>query len=152
MTSGATSDYVLTSDGSGNASWQSMYGYKYYSAVTVTSAQTLSIGSSPVEILPSPGANKYYDFKVIFEYIYGTISYSATGKMILIDSTTKRVTNQFDINGQTQNRVLISDINAQNEFLPLNSKLEFTTSNASDPTLGDGSFKVKIYYNIIDFG
>lgn len=152
MTSGGASGYVLTSDASGNASWQSMYGYQYYSAVTITSAQTLSIGSSPVEILPAPGANKYYDFKVFFEYIFNTSAYSTTGKMILIDSTTKRVTNQLDFNGQPTNRVLISDINSQNEFLPVNSKLEFTTSDGTNPTLGDSSFKVKIYYNIIDFG
>ena len=152
MTSGGTSGYVLTSDASGNASWQSMYGYQYYSAVTITSAQTLSIGSSPVEILPAPGANKYYDFKVFFEYIFNTTSYVSTGKMELHDSTTKRVTNQLDFNGQPTNRVLISDINTQNEFLSVNSKLEFTTSDGTNPTLGDSSFKVKIYYNIIDFG
>jgi hypothetical protein len=152
MTSGGTSGFVLTSDASGNASWQSMYGYQYYSAITITSAQTLSIGSSPVEILPAPGANKYYDFKVFFEYIFNTTSYVSTGKMELHDSTTKRVSNRFDFNGQLSNNILISDMNAASELMPINSKLEFTTSDGTNPTLGDSSFKVKIYYNIIDFG
>jgi len=152
MTSGATSGYILTSDASGNASWQIQGGYQYYSATTITSAQTLSIGSTPVEILPAPGVGKYYDFKVYFEYIYGTTPYTITGFLQLNDSTTKRVTNQFDVNGQMADRAFVSDINIQNQFLPLNSKLEFSTSNGADPTLGDGSFKVKIFYNIVDFG
>jgi hypothetical protein len=152
MTSGATSDYVLTSDGSGNASWQNLYGYQYFTAVTITSAQTLSIGSIPVQVLPAPGTNKYYDIKVYFEYVFNTTAYSSTGTLVLADNTTKRVTNQFDINGQLTSSVFVSDMNFQNQFTTLNSQIEFTTSDGSDPTLGDGSFKVKIYYNIIDFG
>ena len=152
MTSGATAGYVLTSDASGNASWQNLYGYQYFTAVTITSAQTLSIGSIPVQVLPAPGTNKYYDIKVYFEYVFNTTAYSSTGTLVLADNTTKRVTNQFDINGQLTSRVFVSDMNFQNQFTTLNSQIEFTTSDGSDPTLGDGSFKVKIYYNIIDFG
>lgn len=147
-----TTGQVLTTNGSGTTSWQNNYGYQYYSAVTITSAQTLSIGSSPVEILPAPGSNKYYDFKVFFEYIFNTTAYTATGSMELHDNTTKRVSNQFDFNGQLADSVLISDMNAASKLTPVNSKLEFTTSDGSNPTLGDSSFKVKIYYNIIDFG
>ena len=152
MTSGATDGYVLTSDSNGNGTWQKPMGYQYYSAVTITSGQTLSIGSSPVEILPAPGVNKYYDFKVFFEYVFNTTAYSSTGTLVLADNTTKRVTNQFDINGQLTSRVFVSDMNFQNQFTTLNSQIDFTTSDGSNPTLGDGSFKVKIYYNIIDFG
>jgi hypothetical protein len=152
MTSGATSGYVLTSDASGNASWQNLYGYQYFTAVTITSAQTLSIGSIPVQVLPAPGTNKYYDIKAYFEYVFNTTAYSSTGTLVLADNTTKRVTNQFDINGQLTSRVFVSDMNFQNQFTTLNSQIDFTTSDGSDPTLGDGSFKVKIYYNIIDFG
>jgi hypothetical protein len=152
MTSGATAGYVLTSDASGNASWQNLYGYQYFTAVTITSAQTLSIGSIPVQVLPAPGTNKYYDIKVYFEYVFNTTAYSSTGTLVLADNTTKRVTNQFDINGQLTSSVFVSDMNFQNQFTTLNSQIEFTTSDGSDPTLGDGSFKVKIYYNIIDFG
>ena len=72
--------------------------------------------------------------------------------MELHDNTTKRVSNQFDFNGQLSNNILISDMNAASKLMPINSKLEFTTSDGTNPTLGDSSFKVKIYYNIIDFG
>lgn len=130
----------------------SPYGYQNYSAVTITSVQMLSIGSTPIEILPAPGASKYYDFKVYFEYIFNTTPYTVTGQLQLIDNTTKRVTNLFDINGQLTDRALVSDINSQNQFLSINSNLELTTSNGSDPTLGDGTLKIKIFYNIVDFG
>ena len=129
MTSGATSGYVLTSDASGNASWQNLYGYQYFTAVTITSAQTLSIGSIPVQILPAPGTNKYYDFKVLFEYVFNTTAYSSTGTLVLVDNTTKRVTNQFDIHFQPTSRVLVSDMNCQNQLTTLNSQIDFTTSN-----------------------
>lgn len=152
MTSGATNGYVLTSDASGNGTWQKPTGYQNYSAVTITSAQMLSIGSTPIEILPAPGASKYYDFKVYFEYIFNTTPYTVTGQLQLIDNTTKRVSNLFDINGQLTDRVLVSDINTQNQFLSINSNLKLTTSNGSDPTLGDGTLKIKIFYNIVDFG
>ena len=152
VTSGATNGYVLTSDSNGNGTWQKPTGYQNYSAVTITSGQMLSIGSTPIEILPAPGASKYYDFKVYFEYIFNTTPYTVTGQLQLIDNTTKRVTNLFDINGQLTDRVLVSDINSQNQFLSINSNLELTTSNGSDPTLGDGTLKIKIFYNIVDFG
>ena len=152
ITSGATNGYVLTSDASGNGTWQNLYGYQYYTAVTITSAQTLTIGTLPVQILPAPGANKYYDIKTYFEYVFNSTAYSSTGTFQLVDNTTKRVTNQFDINGQLVSRVFVSDMNFQNQFTSLNSQIDFTTSNSTDPTLGDGYFKIKVYYNIVDFG
>ena len=146
------SSYKATIDQVATYISQNLYGYQYFTAVTITSAQTLSIGSIPVQILPAPGANKYYDIKTYFEYVFNTTAYSSTGTLVLVDNTTKRVTNQFDINGQLTSRVFVSDMNFQNQLTTLNSQIDFTTSDGSDPTLGDGSFKVKIYYNIIDFG
>jgi len=147
-----TSSQVLTTNGAGITSWQNLYGYQHYTAVTITSAQTLTIGTLPVQILPAPGANKYYDIKTYFEYVFNSTAYSSTGTFQLVDNTTKRVTNQFDINGQLVSRVFVSDMNFQNQFTSLNSQIDFTTSNSTDPTLGDGYFKIKVYYNIVDFG
>lgn len=141
--------YVLTSDNDGNAGWQQQTGYQYYSAVTVTSGQVLTLNSIPVEILPQPGVDKYYDFKVYFEYNYETTSY-VSGNVCIVDSTGDYITKQFDIQG-TNDVALVSDMEAFNNNIPLNSNLSLFALGA-DPTLGDGSIKVKIYYNIVNFG
>jgi len=141
--------YVLTSDASGNASWQQQTGYQYYSAVTVSSAQTLTLFSSPVEILPAPGANKYYDFKVYFEYTYNSSPYTSN-TIYLVDNTSKRVTKEFYIEG-SDNAILVSNMDTQQNLSTVNSNLSLTTT-VSDPTVGDGSLKIKIYYNIVNFG
>jgi hypothetical protein len=150
MTSGATAGYVLTSDALGNGSWQlaQSNGFQYYTVVTITNSQILTLSSIPVQILPQPGVNKYYDFKVYFEYTYGTTTY-ISNPVYLVDSTFKPISNPIDIQ-LPNNVILISDMNTSSNYSPVNSNLNVTTS--SDPTNGDGSLKVKIYYNIIDFG
>lgn len=127
----------------------SLGGYQYYSAVTVSSAQTLTLYSSPVEILPAPGANKYYDFKVYFEYTYNSSPY-ITDKIILIDNTSKRVSKEFYIEG-SDNAILVSSMDTQSDLTTVNSNLSLATTT-TDPTGGDGSLKIKIWYNIVNFG
>lgn len=144
------SGYVLTSDSTGNATWQQQTGYQYYSAVTVTSAQTLTLFTLPVEILPAPGANKYYDFKVYFEYTYNTTPY-VSGRLSIVDNTGKGITNEFDIES-AQNVILVSGMDsASNAFSTVNSNLRLKQALA-DPTGGNGSLKIKIFYNIVNFG
>jgi hypothetical protein len=124
-------------------------GYQYYSAVTISSGQTLTLFSSPVEILPAPGANKYYDFKVYFEYTYNSLAYTSN-PIILIDNTSKRVSKECDISG-SYNLILVSNMDTQSDLSTVNSNLSLATPT-TDPTGGDGSLKIKIWYNIVDFG
>jgi hypothetical protein len=124
-------------------------GYQYYSAVTITSGETLTLFSLPVEILPAPGANKYYDFKVYFEYTYNSSPYTSN-LIVLVDNTNKRVTKEFYIEG-SDNVILVSNMDTQSNLSAVNSNLSLATT-VSDPTGGDGSLKIKIYYNIVDFG
>ena len=125
-------------------------GYQYYSAVTVTSAQTLTLNSVPVAILPTPGSNKYYDFKVYLEYTYNTSAYTAN-PIYLIDNTNNRVSNEFDISGMTSSMVLVSNMDTQQKRTTVNSGLTLF-SPTTNPTVGKGSLKIKIWYNIVDFG
>lgn len=124
-------------------------GFQYYSAVTISSGQILTLNSSPIEILPSPGVDKYYDFKVYFEYYYGSLSY-VSNPIYLIDGTGKYITEQFDIQAP-YNSILVSNMNSFANYSPVNSNLQLTTPT-TDPTSGDGSIKIKIWYNIVDFG
>lgn len=124
-------------------------GYQYYSAITVTSAQTLSLNTLPVTLLPAPGVNKYYDFKVLFEYNFNTTQYTSN-PVVVVDNTSNPISNEFDIQS-SNNVVLVSDMNSQSNLTNVNSELKLFAKLA-DPTGGDGSLKIKIYYNIINFG
>jgi hypothetical protein len=124
-------------------------GYQYYSAVTITSGETLTLFSLPVEILPAPGVNKYYDFKVYFEYTYNSSPYTSN-TLLLVDNTNKRVSKEFYIEG-SDNVILVSNMDTQQNLTTVNSNLLLSTT-VSDPTGGDGSLKIKIWYNVVDFG
>jgi hypothetical protein len=124
-------------------------GYQYYSAVTISSGETLTLFTFPIEILPAPGTNKYYDFKVYFEYNYNTSAY-ISNTIILVDNTNKRVSKEFYIEG-SDNVILVSNMDTQQNLTTVNSNLLLSTT-VSDPTGGDGSLKIKIWYNVVDFG
>ena len=124
-------------------------GYQYYSAVTISSGETLTLFSLPVEILPAPGVNKYYDFKVYFEYTYNSSPYTSN-TLLLVDNTNKRVSKEFYIEG-SDNVILVSNMDTQQNLTTVNSNLLLRTT-VSDPTGGDGSLKIKIWYNVVDFG
>jgi hypothetical protein len=124
-------------------------GYQYYSEVTITSGETLTLFSLPVEILPAPGVNKYYDFKVYFEYTYNSSPY-ISNTLLLVDNTNKQVSKEFYIEG-SDNVILVSNMDTQQPFTTVNSNLLLRTT-VSDPTNGDGTIKLKIYYNIVNFG
>ena len=124
-------------------------GYQYYSAVTISSGETLTLFTFPIEILPAPGANKYYDFKVYFEYYYGTTTY-VSNTIFLIDSTGKYITREFDIQ-YPGDSIMVSNMYSFSNYSPVNSNIQLTTPT-TDPTGGDGSLKIKIWYNVVDFG
>lgn len=64
--------------------------------VNISSAQILTLGSSPVTLLTAPGANKYYDVKkVIVEYTYGTVEYALNTQLAVI--CISRKTGVYDI-------------------------------------------------------
>ena len=122
-------------------------GYQYYSVVTVTSAQTLTLNSVPVDILPAPGSNKYYDFKVYMEYYYETVAYDVISSVRVVDDNLTQMSSTIDLT-QTNDAIAIS-YGSLNGSIP-NSSLKLYSS--ADPTVGNGSMKIKIWYNIVDFG
>jgi hypothetical protein len=124
-------------------------GYQYYSEVSVTSSELLTLNSLPIEILPAPGVDKYYDFKVYFEYYFGTLAY-VSNPIYLVDDTGKYITANFDLQAPSDS-VLISNMVSFSNFSPINSSLTLFTPT-TDPTSGDGDLKIKIWYNVVDFG
>ena len=52
--------------------------------INISSAQILSMGSSPIQLLPNAGLNKYYIFEGILEFIGNSTQYSVSAKKIRI--------------------------------------------------------------------
>ncbi len=126
-------------------------GYQYYSAVTVTSAQTLNLNTSPVEILPSLSGNKYYDMKVYSEYNHATTAYTTSGALRLINISGVTILNSININALTENTATVATNGNTIAGGTLNSNISLSQST-SNPTGGNGSLKLKVYYNIVSFG
>lgn len=121
-------------------------GYQYYIEINVSSAELLTIFSSPVTILPAPGAGKYYDFKIYAEYKYETVAYDITN-VRLVDDNNTQISPAISIN-QLSDQIVIHYglFNAS----MVNSSVRLY--GGSNPTVGDGTVKIKIWYNIVDFG
>lgn len=124
-------------------------------AVTVSSAELLTLGSSPVTIIPAPGANKYIVVhKICASYNYGTTAYNfantesayfyvgAFWTAFYIPYTTLNLTT--DVNGTL--------LPYQNFFLevPTNTALTLKTYDGGNPSTGDGNWDIVVYYTIED--
>lgn len=135
--------------------------------VEITSAQILAMGSTPIELLPAPGAEKYYDWKVNLEYTHVTTPYStpANDMMVIGGGNSyyghystfwiiEGVTNKANIcypNSDTLTSDGVLDYPASNG-MEMNDSLVLTTLNGNNPTLGDGTIRAIIKYKVKTFG
>jgi hypothetical protein len=128
-------------------------GYQYYSAVTISSADILTLSSVPVELLPAPGAGNYYDTKFIIEYTFNTTPYITVGNVIITDGTNTIYNDIFDFASFGTDTIFIvqSMIGPTNTGITSNSGL-YLTNQTADPTSGDGDLLVKIWYSIRSVG
>jgi hypothetical protein len=131
--------------------------------VNISSAQILAMGTTPIELLPAPGVDKYYDIdKIVLEYTHVTTGYNNGG--ILINNLggsawSLTVSNEFlDWGNNTfiicdTNSISQVDLNSGTIVLnPNDINIALTLSSNSNPTDGDGTLRVKIYHKTITFG
>jgi hypothetical protein len=124
--------------------------------VNISSAQILAMGTNPIVLLAPSGANTYYDIeKVIFEYTHVTTSYDdgligfltfRQGDVLLC----KLSSNVIYLTGNKGQRIYFG--NNELESLSLNENFVLSTDTTENPTLGDGTLRVKIYHKTITFG
>lgn len=138
--------------------------------VNISSAQILAMGTTPVELLPTPGAGKYYDIeKIILEYTYVTTAYTLgdVTRFRIIDSGGMQYTHSdaliltelqscFAICDMLTPFGIVSTYEITQGYGYVNSSFEIKTVNdlgqATDPTLGDGTIRAIITYTVRTFG
>lgn len=134
-----------------------------YTEVDISSAEILAMGTTPVELLPAPGVGEYYDIdKIIFEYNHNTSAYTVISELLIsglgLNGFDSYIWIAQSILSQGANVVTVINPNVHEgssgsalggNFVGTDS-VEFTSLN--NPTDGDGTLKVKIWYRIMTFG
>lgn len=131
--------------------------------VDLTSAQIKTLGT-PIELLPAPGTNKYYIIdRIQIEYKFGTTAYIfPTSPTFYLDGCfdsyiirtllTGLTSSVCVINGNLRNTITVGSGSGSVQVITnrdiLNSNLIMGTPNGDNPTTGNGTMRIKIYYKI----
>jgi hypothetical protein len=151
-----TAGKVFTSDGT-DALWSDPA--LPCKVIDITSAQIKDFHNTPIEVIPTPGANKAIQVvSATACYKYGTVVYATlSGSLALVTVPATTATTQWS-------QVLLAFIDqASNQIRkPATSALTTTTANVADkplylygtsatqPTNGDGTLRLHITYLVID--
>jgi hypothetical protein len=150
---GATSGYVLTSDVSGNATWQvSGTGAVQIAEVTLSSAQILSLHTTPITLVAAQGANTVIaPIRYITYYDYNSISYTTETTLIVqLGGVTQ--TTFFSVLSLSSDALFFGNPSNTSQQAPIpqiNGDLTITTPT-SNPTAGNGTVKIRVLYSVIN--
>jgi hypothetical protein len=135
--------------------WQELaYGRVRDTSITIATAAVLTLNSSPVTIVPAPGAG--YAIEVISasaRVIYNSAAY-ATNTTIQVESN-GATTPQFRLlNGINQtissHRSLGRYVSANTETQIIENADLMVTVAGGDPTAGDSDIKIYLRYKVIE--
>lgn len=142
-------DSTLTGDGSS----LNPLSTSTYVEVDISSIDIQNIGSIPFQCLPAPTNGNYYMFeKIIVEYTYDSIIYTSTAlNLIFNDYITSSIPISMLSSAYSSKLIIGNNVNAL-QFFNIPFALYLTTDDFSDPQFGDGTIKLKIWYNEITFG
>jgi len=166
VTAGVVTDGVtITGSGTAGDPLVAAGGSEYTETiVNISSAQILAMGTTPIELLPAPGAGMYYDVdRVVLENIAVTTGYTVGTSYLSISNSTQNIAyTASSLIGDAVDRVSVTkcadywndSVEGINygQFILLNGNITLSTYDATDPTLGDGTLRVKIYHKTITFG
>lgn len=145
----------LTTNASMSVSAQNTDGIHYYTPyqyteIDISSAEILNLGTNPIELLPAPGVGKYYEHVISLEYTYNTSTYTPLRLEIVCGGVVAVTDGGFL--GALENRATVISNSNIGESISLNTNVILRGEGSSNPTNGDGTLKVKIWYRIVNFG
>lgn len=154
---------VLTSDASGNATWQASGSGVVQSVTrTLTSAEILALHTTPIELIPAQGANTtILPLSFIFNLNYGTTPYTVSGALEVFIGANAAASNYV------QSVYLLGFMNSNQDCIYrqtydastgayTGSSITIMTNNPllvfaqnSNPTLGDSQIEITVLYSVI---
>lgn len=117
-----------------------------YTEISLSSAQILNINSTPQTLVAAPGVGyiiRPIDF--ISKYTYGTTTYATNVFLRAYYNTSTNYYQIADISKLTDYMI----INRSSDIVPLENKSIKITEPSGNPTTGDGTIIIGIWYKII---
>lgn len=149
ITAGTTSQYWR-----GDKTWQTFPDFILEAKGTLTAAQINTLDTTPVQVIPAPGANKYiFVENATFHYKFGSVAFTSAAGIYLIYNVTaetiyQNIVSTTTLNGGTSK--INNAYNAQTLTLPtgiINSGVDVYIPGAISG--GDGTINFNIRYRII---
>lgn len=128
----------------------------------------LGMGTNPIELLPAPGAGKYYEYDGELEYTFNGVALAFAGSDFI------GITSDYSAGAGSYAGAWFNNdysrsgafgFSSKSPYIPkaaleplvqgpakLNEPLTFTTWNGTDPNANDGTIKIKIKYKVVTFG
>jgi hypothetical protein len=140
---------------------QQVGGLYQYKEVIITSAELINPGVIPVgsgtgkELLPPCAANQYYEWEFNMEFLPGPTTYTSSGFLQIAPSyVTSIPINTSEVSSNDPLIFLVGSrmgINYDIYNIKTGDGL-YLQITPGDWTDGDGTFKVKIWYKLVQFG
>lgn len=128
--------------------------------VTITNAQMLALSTTPVELIPAPGAGKLIIVdRIVAKHNYSTAAFSDTNLTIGYDDgadvtvATIDATNFLNGVSASATRPLISPVDAATA-VDTSAQIEnenIAITAAANPTTGGGTLTLDIFYYVISY-
>ena len=173
---GTTELYTQTGDKTGKFTLEDLKAYLEASewtetVINISSAQILSMGSSPIQLLPNTGRNQYYIFEGILEFIgtgtqYSMSSDSTSAIRIYYDQSFNGAGCYFDkafILSKDSSVIPFTSTpnvgtNKAQNGIGLNSSIFLSTNDGGNPTYKGGgkeepgTIRIVLKYKVKTFG
>jgi hypothetical protein len=144
---------------SGNAPVQELL----YKEVEISSAEILAMGTTPVELIPAEQDKVYNINKMIIESNPLTTAYTIASQLFILNGNAGALVSNQIITDNLLNKgmAIVNDMNgfvfndfnvSEAFFINTPQAVTLTTFTGANPTLGDGSIIVKIWYTVETFG
>jgi hypothetical protein len=154
ITTGAVNGHVLTSDGTGNATWgASGSGVVQSATVTLSSADILSLHTTPIVLVAAQGAGTVIQLiSATYSMTFNTTPYATdttlrilnSGTVIQSDGTALSTASDYYRNSSLLTNYSVAGVNTYE-----NGDVTVTTPS-SNPTAGDSDVTITVLYSVIN--
>ena len=126
----------------------------YTAELVITSAQVLALNSTPIQIIPSPGAGKYIQIEhSSCKLTYNSTTYATNTSITLYTDTATRVQHSISsILNATVTRIGAGSpqaVSGATDTQLISDKAVYVSVASGNPTTGNSDIKIYVTYKIV---